>query len=73
MYFGSHAYGFPFSNLPLLLYLLPGLTCKNSTSCPHGAFMSYMDLATNSDCFPTQHELISFYNADAVCLLRGTN
>ena len=31
-----------------------------------------VDLRTNSDYFTVQHWLISFYNRDGVCLLRGT-
>jgi hypothetical protein len=30
-----------------------------------------VDLRTNSDYFPIQHELAGFYNRDGVCLLRG--
>ena len=33
--------------------------------------VSFMDLRTNSDYFPTQHSLTGFYNRDGVCLLRG--
>ena len=32
-----------------------------------------VDLRTNSDYFPIQHELTGFYNRDEVCLLRGTD
>jgi len=32
-----------------------------------------VDLRTNSHYFPIQHKLIGFYNADGVCLLRGTD
>jgi len=32
-----------------------------------------VDLRTNSDFFPIQHGLISFYGRDGVCLLRGTD
>jgi hypothetical protein len=32
-----------------------------------------VDLRTNSDYFPIQHELTGFYNPDGVCLLRGTD
>jgi hypothetical protein len=32
-----------------------------------------VDLRTNSDYFPIQHELTGFYNRDGVCLLRGTH
>jgi hypothetical protein len=31
-----------------------------------------VDLRTNSDYFTVQHWLVSFYNWDGVCLLRGT-
>jgi len=30
-----------------------------------------VDLRTNSDCFPIQHQLTGFYNRDGECLLRG--
>ena len=36
-------------------------------------YMLYMDLRTNSDYFPIQHELTGFYNRDGECLLRGTD
>jgi len=32
-----------------------------------------MNLRTNSDYFPIQHQLFGFYNRDGVCLLRGTD
>ena len=32
-----------------------------------------VDLRTNSDYFPIQHQLTGFYNPDGVCLLRGTD
>jgi len=32
-----------------------------------------VDLRTNSDYFPIQHELIGVYNRDGVRLLRGTS
>ena len=32
-----------------------------------------VDLRTNSDYFPIQHQLTGFYNRDGVCLLRGTD
>jgi hypothetical protein len=32
-----------------------------------------LDLRTNRDYFPIQHELAGFYNGDGVCLLRGTD
>ena len=32
-----------------------------------------VDLRTNSDDFPIQHELTGLYNRDGVCLLRGTD
>ena len=32
-----------------------------------------VDLRTNSDYFPLQHQLTGLYNRDGVCLLRGTN
>jgi len=32
-----------------------------------------IDLWTNSDFFPVQHQLAGFYNRDGVCLLRGTS
>jgi len=35
-------------------------------------YMFCTDLGTNSDCIPIQHLMISFYNQDGVCLLRGT-
>jgi len=31
-----------------------------------------VDLRTNSDYFPIQHELTGFCNRDGECLLRGT-
>jgi len=36
-------------------------------------WMNFMDLRKYSDCCPTRHLLIGFYNRDGVCLLRGTN
>jgi len=33
----------------------------------------YMYIATNSEFRPMQHPMISFYNRDRKCLLRGTN
>ena len=42
--------------------------------CPHSVFMCFcVDLKTNSDYFPIQHQLTGFYNRDVVCLLRGTD
>ena len=35
--------------------------------------VSFMDLRTNSDYFPTQHSLTGFYNRHVECLLRGTS
>jgi len=35
--------------------------------------MLCVGLRTNSDYFPIQHGLISFYGRDGVCLLRGTD
>ena len=35
-------------------------------------YVFYVDLRTNSDYFPIQHELTGLYNSDGVCLLRGT-
>jgi len=32
-----------------------------------------MDLRTNSDYFPIQHQLTGFYNRDGLYLLRGTD
>jgi len=32
---------------------------------------SCMDLRTNSDHFPIQHQLTAYHNRDGVCLLRG--
>ena len=32
-----------------------------------------VDLRTNSDYFPIQHQLTGFHNRDGVCLLRGTD
>ena len=32
-----------------------------------------VDLRTNSDYFPIQHQLVGFYNRDGECLLRGTD
>jgi hypothetical protein len=40
-----------------------------STQC---IYVFCVDLRTNSDYFPVQHWLVSFYNRDGVCLLRGT-
>ena len=36
-------------------------------------YVFYVDLRTNSDYFPIQHQLTGFYNRDGVCLLRGTD
>ena len=35
--------------------------------------MFRVDLRTNSDYFPIQHELVGFCNRDGMCLLRGTS
>jgi len=41
--------------------------------CPQsGIYVFRMDLRTNSDYFPIQHQMVGFYNRDGVCLLRGT-
>ena len=39
----------------------------------HCIYVFYVDLRTNSDYFPIQHQLTGFYNWDGVCLLRGTD
>ena len=44
--------------------------CILSTRC---AFSGCVDLRTNSDYFPIQHELVGFCNRDGMCLLRGTS
>jgi hypothetical protein len=44
-------------------YVLP-------TQCIH---VFCVDLRTNSDYFPMQHQLTVFYNGDGECLLRGTD
>ena len=46
-----------------LFYVLP-------TEC---MYVFCVDLRTNSDYFPIQHELFGFYNWDGVCLLCGTD
>ena len=56
-------------------YVPPGLTSTNSTFCPQSEciYVFCVDLRTNSDYFPIQHQLTGFYNRDGVCLLRGTD
>jgi len=50
------------------------LTFSNSTFCPHSCIYVFcVDLRTNNDYFPIQHQLTGFYNRDAVCLLLGTD
>jgi hypothetical protein len=50
------------------------LTLSNSTFCPHSVFMCCcVDLRTNSDYFPIQHQVTGLYNRDGMCLLRGTD
>ena len=39
----------------------------------HCIYVFCVDLRTNSDYVPIQHQLSGFYNRDEVCLLRGTN
>jgi hypothetical protein len=41
-----------------------------STQC---IYVFCVDLKTNSDYFPIQHQLTGFYNRDGQCLLRGTD
>jgi hypothetical protein len=41
-----------------------------STQC---IYVFCVDLKTNSDYFPIQHELTGLYNRDEECLLRGTD
>jgi hypothetical protein len=47
-----------------LFYNRDGVCLLRGTEC--------MDLRTNSDYFPIQHQLTGFYNRDGMCLLRGT-
>jgi hypothetical protein len=51
----------------------PSLTFNNSTPCPHCIDGFCVDLRTNSDLCLVQSKLISFYNRDETCLLRGTD
>jgi len=44
--------------------------CILSTQC---IYVFCVDLRTNSDYFPIQHQLAGFYNRDGECLLRGTD
>jgi hypothetical protein len=44
--------------------------CILPTQC---VCLFYVDLRTNSCCFPVQHWLAGFYNRDVECLLRGTD
>ena len=44
--------------------------CALPTQC---IYVFCVDLRTNSDYFPIQHQLTGFYNRDAVCLLRSTD
>jgi hypothetical protein len=37
------------------------------------SYVFCVDLRTNSDYFPIQHQLTGFYNREEVCLLRGTD
>ena len=39
----------------------------------NSGYVFCVDLRTNSDYFPIQHQLTGFYNRDEVCLLRGTD
>jgi len=36
-------------------------------------YVVFVDLSTNSDHFPRQHEETDFYNRDDVCSLRSTS
>jgi len=38
------------------------LTLNNSTFCPQCIYVFCVDLRTNSDYFPIQHQLAGFYN-----------
>jgi hypothetical protein len=44
--------------------------CALPTQC---IYVFCVDLRTNSDYFPIQHQLTGFYNRDGVYLLRGTD
>jgi len=39
----------------------------------NSGYVFCVDLRTNSDYFPIQHQLTGLYNRDGVCLLRGTD
>jgi hypothetical protein len=43
-----------------LLYVPPGVTLKNSTTCSHYVYVFCTDLRRNSDFCPTQHYQIGF-------------
>ena len=49
------------------------LTFSNSTFCQQCTYVLCVDLRTNSNYFPTQHQLTGFCNRDGECLLRGTD
>ena len=50
--------------IPVVNIYTASLTFNNSTFCPYSVFVFCMDLRTNSDYFPIQHELTGFYNRD---------
>jgi len=57
----------------VLLYVPPHLTFRNSTFCPHSAFMCSEHISEQgSSYFPIQHYVIGFYNLDGSCLSCGT-
>ena len=58
---------------PLVTICTTSLTFTNSTFCPHSIYVFCVDLRTNSDYFPIQHQMTGFYIRDGVCLLRGTD
>ena len=39
----------------------------------NSGYVFCVDLRTNSDYFPIQHQLTGLYNRDGVCLLRDTD
>jgi len=51
-------------------YTYRQFTLNNSTFCPHSVYVFCVDMRTNSDYVPIQHQLVGFYNRDSVFTAR---
>jgi hypothetical protein len=52
-------------------FMLPVLTLKNSTWCPHCVYVFCTGLRTNSSVCLIKHSETGFYNRSGECLQRG--